>query len=81
MISQGIIANASETSKPEAVDEWKKSCENFRDVSLKANEAAHQFAEGKIEYAVYRAMAIDAVAESCDSCHKVFYPSALGKSE
>jgi hypothetical protein len=78
-ISQGLIPNASETSKPDAVEEWKKHCEEFRDIALKANALAHQFAEGKADYTAYKAVAIDAMAESCENCHKVFYPSAVGK--
>jgi hypothetical protein len=82
VIPQGSIANAAETSKPDAAAEWKKDCEHFRDAALKANGLAHQFAEGKAVFADFKA-AVGAMQESCDQCHKVFHPAAMdsGKEE
>lgn len=85
VISQGCIPNVTDTPKPDAAAEWKKYCEEFRDAALKANVAAHQYAGDKADgkepnYAAFDA-SFKAMTESCDSCHKVFYPHAVGKSE
>ena len=85
VISQGTIPNITQTEKPDAVEEWKKACEEFRDAALKANAAAHLYAQVKAEggepdYSVYSA-SIAALAESCDDCHRIFYPSAVGQTE
>jgi len=77
-ISQGSIANVTETTKPDAVAEWKKFCEEFRDAALKVNAVAHQYAEKTADYATFKT-AITAMSNSCDDCHKVFYPSAVGQ--
>lgn len=79
-IFQGSVANAADTIKPDAVDEWTRECEMFRDVAIKANAAAHGYADGKIDYAEYWS-ACKEMVDSCDRCHKVFYPDAVGKSE
>jgi cytochrome c556 len=84
-ISQGSIANIHETIKPDAAAEWKKFCEEFRDAALKVNAAAHQYAKDKADGKEPNYAAFDtgfkAMTKSCDSCHKVFYPSAVGKNE
>ncbi|MDR2756997.1 MAG: hypothetical protein LBC20_14970 [Planctomycetaceae bacterium] len=80
VIPQGSIANVKDTSKPDAVAEWKKECEQFRDAAIKANAAIHSYAEEKIDYQTYWA-AFKEMTEACDKCHKEFYPSAVGKNE
>ncbi|MDR2115591.1 MAG: hypothetical protein LBP87_04340 [Planctomycetaceae bacterium] len=80
VITQGSIANVKDTTKPEAVAEWKKECEQFRDAAIKANAAIHSYAEEKIDYQTYWA-AFKEMTEACDKCHKEFYPSAVGKNE
>ena len=85
VISQGCIPNVAETTKPDAEAEWKKYCEEFRDAALKANAAAHQYAKDEADgkepnYATF-STSFKAMTESCDSCHKIFYPSAVGKNE
>ncbi|MDR0704158.1 MAG: hypothetical protein LBF88_04140 [Planctomycetaceae bacterium] len=80
VIPQGSIANVKDTSKPDAVTEWKKECEQFRDAAIKANAALHSYAEEKIDYKTYWA-AFKEMTEACDKCHKEFYPSAVGKNE
>ena len=77
-ISQGSIANVSETTKPDAATEWKKYCEDFRDAALKTNAAARQFAEKKADYDAFKT-AMDTLSASCDHCHEVFHPAAIGK--
>ncbi|MDR1962398.1 MAG: hypothetical protein LBQ50_01305, partial [Planctomycetaceae bacterium] len=49
VIPQGSIANIKDTSKPDAVAEWKKECEQFRDAAIKANIAIHDYAAEKID--------------------------------
>jgi len=83
VISQGTIPNVAETTKPDAMEEWKKYCEEFRDAAVKSNAAARQYAQDKAEgkatnYAAFSA-SFRALTESCDDCHKVFYPSAMGQ--
>ena len=82
VISQGSIPNVAETPKPDAAEEWKKFCEEFRDAALKVNAAARQYAKDKADdkedYKSFNA-SFKAMTESCDHCHKVFYPSAVGK--
>jgi hypothetical protein len=80
VIPQGSIANVKDTSKPDAVTEWKQECEQFRDAAIKANAAVHSYAEEKIDYKTYWA-AFKEMTEACDKCHKEFYPSAVGKNE
>ena len=84
VIAQGCVPNVTETTKPDAAADWKKHCEEFRDAALKANAAAHQYAkdkaDGKEDYTAFAA-GFKAMTESCDSCHKIFYPSAVGKNE
>lgn len=79
-ISQGSIANAAEAGKPDQEAEWKKDCEQFRDAALKANAAAHSFADGKADYDTYWA-AFKNMTDSCDACHKTFHAAAVGKAE
>jgi hypothetical protein len=79
-ISQGSIANAKDTGKADKEAEWKKDCEAFRDAALKANAAAHNFADGGGDYATYE-KALTELTQSCDGCHKTFHASAVGKSE
>jgi hypothetical protein len=80
VIPQGSIANVKDTAKPDAVAEWKKECEQFRDAAVKANAAVHSYAEEKIDYKTYWE-AFKEMTEACDKCHKEFYPSAVGKNE
>lgn len=79
-ISQGSIANVGETTKPDAVADWKKECEQFRDAAIKANAAAHGYADGTVKYDEYWTT-FKAMTDTCDHCHQTFYPSAVGKNE
>ncbi|MDR0870571.1 MAG: hypothetical protein LBN39_07235, partial [Planctomycetaceae bacterium] len=80
VIPQGSIANAKDTGKADQEAQWKKDCEQFRDAALKANAAAHRFADDEADYAAYW-NAFKAMTDSCDSCHKTFHAAAVGKSE
>jgi len=85
VITQGTIPNVAETEKPDAVAEWKQLCEEFRDAALKTNAAAHQYARDKADgkepnYAAFSA-SFKAMTESCDDCHAIFHPGAIGKTE
>ncbi|MDR3234020.1 MAG: hypothetical protein LBT46_10230 [Planctomycetaceae bacterium] len=79
-IAQGSIANVQDTAKPDAHAEWKKECEQLRDTALKANAAAHAFADGKADYAAF-AKAMEDVNNSCHDCHKIFSPENAEKTE
>jgi hypothetical protein len=85
VIAQGTIPNVAETLKPEAVGEWKQHCEEFRDAALKTNIAVHQYtkdkADGKEPNYVTFSNSFKAMTESCDHCHTIFHPGALGKNE
>ena len=81
-ISQGTIPNVNETTKPDAMEEWKKYCEEFRDAAIRANTAARQYAKDKADkkepdYSMF-SNAFRTMIESCDDCHRTFYPSAVG---
>jgi len=82
VISQGSIPNVTETEKTDAVEEWKRYCEEFRDVAIRANVAARRYAQERADgkepdYALFRT-AFLAMIESCDDCHRAFYPNAVG---
>lgn len=82
VISQGTIPNVTETTKPDAIAEWKKHCEEFRDAAIKVNAVTRQYAKDRNDekdpdYAVFDA-AFKAMITSCDDCHKEFYPKAVG---
>ncbi|MDR2170384.1 MAG: hypothetical protein LBP59_09600 [Planctomycetaceae bacterium] len=75
-ISECSIPNGDETLKPNELEKWRRECEQFRDAAIKANIAAHDFADGKIKYENYWS-AFNNLSRSCDSCHSAFYPNAL----
>ena len=82
-IAQGAIPNVVETTKPDAAAEWKKHCEEFRNAAIKVNAVVRQYAQDRADekepdYAVFSA-GFRAMTTSCDDCHKVFYPNAVGK--
>ena len=82
-ISQGTIPNTDETMKPDAVAEWKKYCEEFRDAAIKVNAVTRQYAkdladDNDPDYALFN-NAYRAMVSSCDDCHRAFYPQAVGK--
>ncbi|MDR1923801.1 MAG: hypothetical protein LBQ66_05450 [Planctomycetaceae bacterium] len=79
-ISEGSIQNGDETEKPSEIEAWKKECERFRDAAIKANNAAHAFANGKIRYEDYWST-FNEMNRACDSCHKIFYPRAINQNE
>ena len=83
VISQGSIPNVVDTAKPDAADEWKKFCEEFRDAVLEVRSAARQYAQDEADnkdpsYAPFSA-SFRAMTASCEHCHEVFYPSAIGQ--
>jgi cytochrome c556 len=85
VLAQGSIPDVAETSSPDKKDEWKTCCEEFRDAALKTNAAAHQYAKDKADgkepdYSAFSTN-FKAMTDACDSCHKVFHPSAVGQTE
>lgn len=80
VISHGSIANAADTKKPDEAELWKKECERFRDAAIAANAALHGYADGTVDFDSYW-KAHNVMTEACDTCHKIFSPSAVGKSD
>ncbi|MBC7352660.1 MAG: cytochrome c [Thermogutta sp.] len=74
-IAQGSMANLDETSKPENAEQWFQFCAAMRDAAAQLNKAAKSKDTAGAEKAVA------ALAKTCDDCHAVFHPEALGKTE
>ncbi|MEJ5341761.1 MAG: hypothetical protein WHT09_09350 [Thermogutta sp.] len=74
-IAQGSMANLDETSKPENAEQWFQFCAAMRDAAAQVNKAA------KAKDAAGAEKAVAALAKTCDDCHAVFHPEALGKTE
>lgn len=77
VIGQGSLPIAAETIKPTAVRQWKEQCEIFRDASLGLNKAARDYEAGKATFADVQ-NAYETLSDTCDMCHKIFYPSGVG---
>ncbi len=73
VISQGSIYNVDETNKPEEAAKWYQYCTDMRDAAAKLNQAARAKDSKAAEEA------LKALAKSCDDCHAIFHPEALGK--
>ena len=67
VIAHASVANADETEKPDAVEQWQTFCEQMRDAAAAYNAAAHakDFAAAKA--------ANDDLQASCTACHEVFH--------
>lgn len=74
-IAQGSMANVDETTQPNKADEWFKYCVAMRDAASALNKAA------KAKNSAEAEKAVAVLAESCDACHVVFHPEAIGKTE
>ncbi|WP_347246518.1 hypothetical protein [Thermogutta sp.] len=74
-IAQGSMANLDETNKPENAEQWFQFCAAMRDAAAQINKAA------KAKDAAGAEKAVTALAKTCDDCHAVFHPEALGKTE
>lgn len=72
VIGQGSIPNADETIKPKAVKEWTDHCIEFRDAALVLYRAASDYEAEKGKFDAVQD-AYEALSDSCDSCHKLFY--------
>lgn len=73
VIGQGSMYNADETDKPDEAAKWYQYCVDMRDAAAKLNQAAR----AKNQKAAEEALQL--LAKSCDDCHTVFHPEALGK--
>ena len=71
-IGQGSIPNLDETIKPDAAKEWTAHCIEFRDAALALNRAASDYEAEKGKFSAVQD-AYEALSDSCDSCHKLFY--------
>ena len=78
VIGQGSIPNIAETIKPDAVKEWTAYCIEFRDVSLALNQAASDYEAGRGTFGAVQD-AYEALSDSCDSCHTLFYHGEVPK--
>ena len=72
VIGQGSIPNAAETIKPNAAKEWKQHCIEFRDAAWDLNRLASEYEAGKTDFDNVQ-IAFEALTDTCDSCHKLFY--------
>ena len=70
-ISQGLMPNFDETTKPDKKDDWVKFSQDFRDAALKANAAIHGFEKGTVSFDDFKA-ALTTMKEDCEHCHTVF---------
>lgn len=73
VIGQGSLYNVDETNKPEEAEKWYQYCIDMRDAAFRLNQAA------RAKDAKAAEEALKALAKSCDDCHIVFHPEALGK--
>ncbi|NMC19118.1 MAG: hypothetical protein GYA33_01750 [Thermogutta sp.] len=74
-IAQGSMANLDETSRPSNSEQWFAFCEQMRDAAAAVNKAAR----AKDQAGATAAEAT--LAKTCDECHVVFHPEAVGKLE
>ncbi|MCL2303883.1 MAG: hypothetical protein FWC43_00915 [Planctomycetaceae bacterium] len=78
VIGQGSVPNAAETIKPDAVKEWTGHCLELRDAALALNKAASDYETDKGNFEAVQD-AYEALSDSCDSCHKLFYKGEVPK--
>ena len=78
VIVQGSMANYEETNKAGSAADWERLCKEFRDLALKANAEAHNFVDGKSDFATL-STALETMRKSCDDCHNVFHKAAIGQ--
>lgn len=73
VISEGSLYNVDETDKPNEAEKWYQFCAQMRDAAAALNRAARAKDVKAAE------AALKDLAKSCDDCHTVFHPEALGK--
>ena len=78
VIGQGSIPNVTETIKPGAVKEWTAHSIEFRDAALGLNRAALDYEAEKGTFDAVQD-AYEALSDSCDSCHVLFYHGEVPK--
>ncbi|MDR1958623.1 MAG: hypothetical protein LBQ54_06225 [Planctomycetaceae bacterium] len=78
--AQGLLPNVDETEKKEAKEDWGKFLTQFRDAALKANQAAHDYADGKADFDTFKA-SYNEMKEDCDKCHEVFVAGGVKTEE
>jgi len=74
-ISQASMANLDETSQPNQAEKWFTFCADSRDAAAAINKAAKAKNQADAE------KALAAMTKSCDDCHAVFHPEAIGKTD
>lgn len=73
VIAQGSMALADKTQKPNEAAKWFQYCAEMRDACVQV-DASLQAKDAKATEA-----AMESLTKSCDVCHEVFNPKALGK--
>jgi len=74
-VSQASMANLDETKQPNEAQKWFTFCADSRDAAAAINKAA----KAKNQADADKALA--AMTKSCDDCHAVFHPEAIGKTD
>jgi hypothetical protein len=74
-IAQGTIVDTSATKKPEDVKQWYEFMAVMRDRAGTLNAAIHK---GDVPAGTE---AMKKLQQSCEDCHKVFHPEAIGKED
>lgn len=74
-ISQASMANLDETTQPNQAEKWFSFCADSRDAAAALGKAAKAKNQADAE------KALAAMTKSCDDCHAVFHPQALGKTD
>ena len=75
VIGQASLYHSADTSKPELVKQWYKYCEEMRDAAAEVGDVARRGDKAASRKVMAK------LAESCDNCHKVFHPEAIGKED
>jgi len=74
-VSQASMANLDETKQPSEAQKWFAFCADSRDAAAAINKAAKAKNQADAE------KALAAMTKSCDDCHAVFHPEAIGKTD
>jgi len=75
VIAQGSMADTSAAKTPEQEKQWYKFCEEMRENAAAVNKAVR-----KADLAA-TTKAVEVLTKSCDNCHEVFSPTAIGKAD
>jgi hypothetical protein len=75
VIAQGSLADTAEAKGDAAkVKQWYELCAKMRDQAAQVNAAVHKGQFGAAE------KSMSALNKTCDECHEIFHPAAIGKA-